>query len=89
MAPITRSNKLPPGYRSNIAYAIHDDDPQALLKSLKALRFIDRGVLLTEKGGKVRPGFPFPWSGKQKLMHIDNELYRQVSYVCSVSVYCI
>ena len=55
MVQSSNERELPPGYRSNIAYAVHADDPPALLKYLKACNEVDRSVLATDQGGQVPP----------------------------------
>lgn len=83
MAQIENVNELPPGYRSNFAYALHADDPDAFTENLDACSEIKRSVLLTDEGGKV-PDDEFeqctPWSYNQTVQslvrRIDNALYN-------------
>jgi ankyrin repeat protein len=73
-------DELPPGYRSDLALALHADDPQIVLKHLETCCQIEPMSLVTEQGGKVIPirGF-MPWTveeaKKSKLKSLDNTMY--------------
>ena len=57
---------LPRGCRSSIAYALHADDPHALLDHLYECDKVERSVLYTDQGGKVAIVHDYnptsPWS---------------------------
>jgi hypothetical protein len=75
-----KEEKLPRGYRSNLANALYADDPHALSVHLKACDKIDLSVLLTKRGGKLPSKHKKrPWVVEETmasvLRWIDDDLY--------------
>jgi hypothetical protein len=80
-------NELPSGLRSSIVYAVHTDDPEALLMHLDACSQVELSVLLTDQGGKVPvKKYDSPWTFSQvkqsAIMGVDNRLCDLLNFEC-------